>query len=135
MLWYSLQRAGWGLFVTTKDKSAIGDTVSRVGIQAASLPLVLTPTRTVFHALSNDGDVITGQGSAAVPYARTTCARDACYVHQPLWSAATWKGQTNALILTGQKVPVFPFYLFNRLPFPALPLKHGELFSVPEKEQ
>ena len=135
-LWHSLQRAGWGLFVTTKDKSAIGDTISRVGIQAASLPLVLTPTRTVFHALSNDGDVITGQGSAAVPYAGTTCARDACYAHQPLWSAATWKGQTNhALILTGQKVPAFPFYLFNRLPFPALPLKHGELFSVPEKQQ
>lgn len=135
-LWHSLQKAGWGLFVATKDKSAIGGTISRPGIQATSLPLILTPPRTVPCPEQWWGDVVTGQGSTAVPYAGTTCARDACYAHQPLWSAASWKGQINhALILMGQKVPAFPFYLFNRLPFPALPLKHGELFSVPEKQQ
>lgn len=42
--------------MATKDKSAIGGTISRPGIQATSLPLILTPTG-LFHALSNDGEM------------------------------------------------------------------------------
>lgn len=95
-------------------------TFSRPGIRAASLPQVLTLARAV---LSNDREMsLPGQGSTAVPYAGPTRAQATCYAHQPLWSAASWKGQINhALILMGQKVPVFPLYCVKGLPYPPCP--------------
>lgn len=82
------------------------------------------------------GDVITSPGSTAVPYAGATRAQETCYAHQPLWSAASWKGQINhALILMGQKVPAFPFYSIAGLPDPPWPQKHREMFSISEKQK
>lgn len=119
----------------TKAISVTMGTISRPEIQVASLPLGLPPARTVPCPERWGGDVITGWGSTAVPYAGTTCAQEPCYAHQPPWSAASWKGWINhALILMGQKVPAFPFYSFKGLPFLPLPLNHGEIFLVPEKQ-
>lgn len=81
------------------------------------------------------GDVITSLGSPAVPYAGATRAQETCYAHQPLWSAASWKGQINhALILMGQKVLAFPFCSVAGLPNPACPNAQRCVLSLQKTE-
>lgn len=112
-------------------------TISGRGIRWLPCPWFFLRWPGLFHALSQEAETpLPSRGSPAVPYAGTTSAQETCYAHQPLWSAASWKGQLNhALILTGQKVPAFPFYSAKGPTYPPPSLKHREMLSVCGKQK
>jgi hypothetical protein len=136
--WHSLQKAGRGLFVSCHWGQICWPWhQSRPGIWAAFSSLVLTLAKPLpWPWMMRRRCYYQAQGSNIAPYAITTCAQESCYAHQPLWSAASWKGQINhALIFMGQKVPVLPFYSIKSTPYPPLPSKHREMFPVSEKQK
>lgn len=103
----------------------------------SSLPLVLPPlARTVPRPERGGGDTTAKLWRPCSSICWNHKCPETCYAHQPLWSAASWKGQRNhALILMGQKVPAFPFYSAKGPTYPPLSLKHREMFLVCGKQK